>query len=165
MRALLVIVLCACTRSSERIAPAPEPSIVTPSPLPPPPPLVLESPTCQYGGTAPAFFVWVEARATREVRDVKAKTFQIASKGAFVNGASATIDVRRRDGSKGQGDVHSISTIAPGASHLEVFGALAMAPFGAGATYPTEDRKFRVELETSVGSFVIEGTCVVGPAG
>jgi hypothetical protein len=162
---LLFVALIACTRSTERITPAPEPSIA-PAPSPPPPPaLVLDKVRCQYGGTAPAFFVWVEATATREIRDVQAKTFEVATKGAFVNGASSTIDVRKRDGANGEGNVKSIAVIDPGATHLEVFGPLAMTPFGAGASYPTEDRKFRVELETSAGRFVLEGTCVVGPAG
>lgn len=160
-RFALVAVLLSCTRSPERIAPVPEPSI-TPAP---PPALVITAPHCQYGGTAPAFFVWVEASAARQIGDVRARTFEIANKGAFVNGASGKIDVRKRDGANGQGNVKSIATIEQGATHLEVFGPLSLSAFGPGASYPTEDRRFRVELETSAGSHVIEGLCVVGPAG
>jgi len=161
------VLLIACTRSSpERIAPAPEPSI---KPSPPPPDLVLSNVRCQIGGTAPAFFVWVEANASRAVNNLRATKFELATSAkTFASGnAGTTIALRRRDGANGQGNVKPLGwTIEPGAVvHLEVFGALSLEPFGAGASYPTEDRAFRVELGSSSGRFVIEGTCLVGPAG
>jgi hypothetical protein len=162
------ILLFGCTRSSpDTITPAPERSI---PPAPPPPPdLVFTDVRCQIGGTAPAFFVWAEASASRPVKELRAVKFELATKpSGFASGVgSTTIALRRREAARGQGDVRPLGgTIEPGAVvHLEIFGALSLAPFGDAATYPTEDRAFRAELQSASGRFVVEGTCVVGPAG
>lgn len=166
---LLVAALlaCGCARNEAPIRPAPEPSVPAPAP-PPPPDLVFDRVRCIYGGTAPAFFVWAEVTAHGRVEGLTAKRFEITdASGAFVSGAASTIDVRRRKGPNGEGDVELLQTpLEHGQTlHLEVFGALSLAPFGKAATYPTDDRAFRVELVAGPRIWTIKGTCVVGPAG
>lgn len=165
--ALLAAALFAlgCARNEAPIRPAPEPSIAAP---PPPPDLAFDKVRCTYGGTAPAFFVWAEVTAHGRIEGLAARRFEIAdATGAFVSGAASTLDVRRRQRPNGEGDVELLKTpLEDGQSlHLEVFGPLSLGPFGKAATYPTDDRAFRVELTAGPRTWTIRGTCVVGPAG
>jgi len=172
VRALLVFAALAicCTRSADRVGPSPE-NKVEPVPPPSPPPMTLLTfgdVRWTYGGTAPAFFVWAEATTRVRVTNLRATSFEITAKGvAWVSGAQSTIAVRKRAHANGQGDVAVLTTpIEPGAPiHLEVFGPLALSPFGHDAGYPTEDRAFRVELVADQGKWTLTGKCVVGPAG
>jgi hypothetical protein len=175
-RTLLVIALAtaSCARGApDHAGPSPEnkpaPSTTVP-PAPPPPALAFTDVYCQYGGTAPAFFVWSEATANVRITHLRATSYEIADKsGAFVSGVSGAfpIAVRIRQGKKGVGDVKDLVTpIEAGTTvHLEVFGGLAFTAFGPKVDYPTEDRRFRVELFADQGTWTITGTCVVGPAG
>ena len=40
-----------------------------------------------------------------------------------------------------------------------------IAPFGPGASYPTDARSFRVELVAKEGRWTLTGKCLVGPSG
>lgn len=166
--ALAVWSLLACARSPERIGPSPDNKSAPTSPPPEPPKLTLTDVRCVYGGTAPAFFVWTEARSNVRVTNLKATRFEITGKGAtWVSGAAATIAVRTRQKANGEGDVTELKAPLEAETpvHLEVFGALALAPFGPGASYPTDDREFRVELVADQGRWTLGGRCAVGPAG
>lgn len=167
---LLVLVLVGCARKEAPIGPVPDKSSAPPTTPAPPPPsdLVFTDVTCTYGGTAPAFFVWAEVAATGPVHGLRATTFEIHDKaGAFVSGALTTIDLRKRKGPKGEGDVESLKGPILGGEklHVEVFGPLRLAPFGSTAGYPTDDRPFRVELVAGTQTWTLTGTCKVGPAG
>jgi hypothetical protein len=176
LRAALTIVTAAmaCARTQpDRVGPAPETTTLpstTSAPAPPPPDLELTDVRCQYGGTAPAFFVWVEATARTRITGLRATRYEIADKsGAFVSGVASAlpIAVRVRAGKNGEGDVKPLATpLEAGAHvHLEVFGALAFDAFGPKVEYPNEDRAFRVSLVADSGAWTITGKCVVGPAG
>lgn len=161
------LLACGCARSEAPIRPAPEPSIPA-SATPPPPDLAFDRVRCIYGGTAPAFFVWAEVTAHGRVEGLTAKRFEITdATGAFVSGAASTVDVRRRKGTNGEGDVEVLKTpLEDGQTlHLEVFGPLSLAPFGKTATYPTDARAFRVTLTAGTRTWTLEGTCEVGRAG
>lgn len=132
------------------------------------PDLVVSEVTCTYGGTAPAFFVWAEVTVKGELAGLQANTYDISNKGgAWVSGALTTIELRRRKGKNGAGEVEPLpAALHDGeAVHLEVFGPLHLGPFGSTAGYPTDDRPFRVELAAGTQRWLLTGTCKVGPAG
>ena len=172
---LFIVALCiSCARTQpDRVGPSPEskpaPS-TTIAPASAPPDLAFAEVYCQYGGTAPAFFVWAEATAGKRITHLRATSYEIVDKsGAFVSGVSGTmpITVRVRKGKKGDGDVTELTTpIEAGtAVHLEVAGGLAFTAFGPKVEYPTDDRAFRVQLVADEGMWTVTGKCVVGPAG
>jgi len=166
---LLVVLLASGCRDPERIVRAPEDAAI-PLPKPPPAPapdLQFAEMHCTYGGTAPAFFVWLETKANTRITELRATKFEIETKKGFVSGASGDILVRVREKPKGEGNVKTLTTpIEKGASiHLEVFGGLAFTAFGPGVTYPSDDRVVRVELVAKEGMWTLSTTCIVGPAG
>jgi hypothetical protein len=172
---LLALGIAACSRTPpDRVGPSPEnapaSSHTSESPAPSPSDLAFAEVRCQYGGTEPAFFVWIETTAAKRITGLKATSYEIADKsGAFVSGVSPAfpIAVRVRKDENGVGDVKDLTMpIEAGASlHLEVFGGLAFTAFGPKVDYPTDDRAFRVRLVADQGDWTITGTCVVGPAG
>ncbi|MEO7096588.1 MAG: hypothetical protein ABI175_25240 [Polyangiales bacterium] len=158
----------------DRVGPSPEskpaPSTTTPPTQPPPADLTFTDVYCQYGGTAPAFFIWAEATARTRITGLRATAYEIADKaGTFVSGVSGAFPmaVRVRKDKKGVGDVTYLTTpLEAGTTvHLEVFGGLAFTAFGPKVDYPNDDRGFRVELVADQGMWTITGTCVVGPSG
>jgi hypothetical protein len=172
---ILALGAMGCSRTPpDRVGPSPEskpaPSITADPPAPPTPDLAFAEIYCQYGGTAPAFFVWAETTATKRITGLHATSYEIADKsGAFVSGVSSAfpIAVRLRKDKKGNGDVKELTTpIEAGATlHLEIFGGLAFTAFGPKVEYPTDDRAFRVQLVADQGTWTLTGKCVVGPAG
>lgn len=166
---LFLVAAAACGRKDGApIGPVPDKSASAPAPPPPESDLVLGDVTCTYGGTAPAFFVWVEATTKTGIAGLRANSFDITNKGgAWVSGVLTTIELRRRKGKNGAGDVEPLKgpLVAGEAVHLEVFGPLHLGPFGSTATYPTDDRPFRVELAAGAQRWLVTGTCKVGPAG
>ncbi len=170
---LLALAVLACRRPTKEIGPAPEPHrSVEPKPEPA---FVVSRVQCVYGGTAPAFFVWFDVEARVPLHKLRGLGLSIAG------GDAAFADaVERRVGygvlalrtrvrtDAGVGDVGVVPpAIAAGDRlQLELFGPLNLSLFGPGATYPTEERPFRAELEAEgIGPVTIEGTCAVGPAG
>jgi len=130
-------------------------------------PLTFGETKCVTGGTKPALFVWTEAHIGTKLTHLRATKFELRDKtGALVQGVNGPLMLRGRSGPNGQGDIRSLSAgLLPGTIHLEVFGELALDAYGKGATYPTEPRSFRVELESDQGQFALIGTCEPGPAG
>jgi hypothetical protein len=171
---LALVFVAACKRPAE-IAPAPEPHHSAPAP-PRDEPFTIGRAYCTYGGTRPAFFVWFDLDARVRLRKLRARSLVIASgdAGSFGDAVERRVghgilSLRTRVRSDaGIGDVGVVpQDIAPGERlQLELFGPLNLTLFGAGASYPTEERAFRAELEADgVGVFKFEGTCFVGPSG
>ena len=175
MLAIVSLAITSCARTpSDRVGPSPEattkPSTTSDPPPPPPADLELADVHCQYGGAAPAFFVWVEATARERNTGLRATRYEVADKtGVFVSSTSGMfpIAVRVRAGAMGNGDVKNLTTpLEAGAHvHLEVFGPLSFDAFGPKVDYPTEDRAFRVSLVADQGAWTIAGKCVVGASG
>jgi hypothetical protein len=166
--ALVAFVACRPT-PPDRATAAPDgnAALVAPA-VDPRPALSFADIRCTYGGAKPAFFVGLETTTASRISDLHATKFEIATvAGGYVSGASAAIDLRARPTSHGQGSVTPLpAPIEAGELlHLEIFGALSLAPFGAGASYPTDARSFRVELVANEGRWTVSGSCAVGPAG
>ncbi len=146
------------------IGPTPEKSLPSSTPTAAPT-LLLTDVSCTVGGTAPALFVGARATPQTPIVGLRANRFELAAKtGAFVSGVVGALTVRKRIG---PGDVSPIvGTLAAGDTfQLEVFGALELAVYGPKAGYPTEARAFRVELAAGTQTWLLTGTCTVGPAG
>jgi hypothetical protein len=164
-----IVLVAACTRAEPRIEPAPEKSEVPAPVVVPKPPVVISAVRCTYGGTAPAFFVRFVLEAHGKLVRLRAKSFQVAADGGFVDAVESRIGYGildlRSNGEAGLGVVPA--EVRPtDRLELEIFGPLRTDVFGKGETYPTEDRAFRAEIEADgQGPFVVEGRCAVGPAG
>lgn len=173
---VVLIALSGCRRPANEIGPTPEPQ---PPVLPTPPegPVAIAGVHCTYGGTVPAFFVWFDLEARVSVRKLRGLGFTLPDDGADAAFADA---VERRIGwgvlslrtrartDAGLGEIGAVpDAIAAGERlHLELFGPLRTSVFGAGETYPTEERTFRAEIEAEgIAPLSIEGTCTVGPSG
>lgn len=170
-RWVLVCLALACKQRPSEIAPAPEPSRAAPAPAPD---IAITRVQCTYGGTAPAFFVWFDLETRVPLHKLRGRSLLIA--GADAGFADAVerrlghgiLQLRTRVRSDaGIGDLGVVppQIAAGGRVQLELFGPLNLELFGT-ASYPTENRPFRAQLEADgVAPVTIEGTCVVGPAG
>jgi hypothetical protein len=85
----------------------------------------------------------------------------------FVSGVNGPLELRRWSKSAGGGEI--VPMTAPASSepfHIQLFGRLALTPFGSKAQYPTEDREFRASVKLGSGDVLaIHGRCTVGAAG
>jgi hypothetical protein len=167
----LVCLLLACKQRPTEIAPAPEPSR---APKAPAPDIEVARVQCTYGGTAPAFFVWFDLTTRVPLHKLRARSLLIAGADAgFADAVERRLGhgiLQLRTRVRNDGGVGDVGVVPPQIAagervQLELFGPLNLALFGT-ATYPTEDRPFRAELEADgIAPVTFEGTCIVGPAG